>query len=421
MANQQQSLVKEIHDALAHLYDLPYLLSHPLVYAVVMSGRTESPGRALRRLLLDAIQELKPPAESPHDSVAVARYQFLHLRYVQGKSIEEIARQLNVSERQLYRRQHDALEAVTTLVARHFDPAELESQATPAQADAPALAAVDHASPTTEVDRIGAAHASPPLNLLEVLDGALGTIAPLCQSAGCEIQLKTDHAAILTAIDRVALRQALLALLTFAIDAAHRGKITVGVMKEMEQARISVTIPATVLDRLPSIDDSNLAVCRRLIELQGGWVQLDPGAPARCVISLPTARRRTVLVVDDNADSRRLFTRYLEGRGYYVSTAASGEEALQATLRERPDGILLDVMLPSSDGYEVLQALASDPSVGRVPIVVCTVLKQRDLALALGATEFLAKPVTQGELLGALDRCWARSDGWHRRSRGSGG
>ncbi|MGH2458984.1 MAG: response regulator, partial [Chloroflexota bacterium] len=123
---------------------------------------------------------------------------------------------------------------------------------------------------------------------------------------------------------------------------------------------------------------------------------------------------RSVLVVDDNADSQHLFTRYLEARGYHVLTAGNGEEALRITLHEHPDAILLDVMLPSSDGYEVLQALASEPSIGRVPIVVCTVLKQRDLALALGATEFLAKPVTQGELLGTLDRCLARSDSMRR-------
>jgi len=65
-------------------------------------------------------------------------------------------------------------------------------------------------------------------------------------------------------------------------------------------------------------------------------------------------------------------------------------------------------MLPSVDGYEALQSLRSDPVTANVPVIVCTVLQQRDLALSLGATEFLAKPVTQGDLLAALDRCWSR-------------
>lgn len=75
-------------------------------------------------------------------------------------------------------------------------------------------------------------------------------------------------------------------------------------------------------------------------------------------------------------------------------------------LEEKPDAIILDVMLPSADGYEALQTLRSDPITASIPVVVCTVLKQRDLALALGATDFLAKPATQGALLAALARCW---------------
>src|SRR5579885_1024719 len=119
MADQTQ-LIKDLHDALIHLYDLPYLLNNPLARASVDSGHAESSGRILRRLLLDAIQELKPPAQSPHESVAASRYEFLHLRYVQGQSIEEMARRFNLSERQLYRRQHEALEAVATILARHL-------------------------------------------------------------------------------------------------------------------------------------------------------------------------------------------------------------------------------------------------------------------------------------------------------------
>jgi len=402
----QTQFIRDVHDALVHLYDLPYLSSHRLVEAVVVRRHAEAPGRALRRLLLDVIQDLKPPAESPHDSVAAARYQFLHLRYVQGKSIEEMAKQLNLSERQLYRRQRDALEAVATTLVRQLHLPSDNIGIAPGQFTPPRSDSSDGASLESDVDRIGMAHTSPPVNLLEVLAGIEGTIVPFCQTAGCEIRVQTEHAVLLVTVDRVALRQALLALLMFAIDTAHSGTILIDVGKVEDQARISVTMPTVTKGNLPSIDDSNLAVCRRLIDLQGGQVHLEHDNLLKAVIVLPSFQQRTVLVVDDNADSRHLFTRCLEARGYHVLTADSGEQALRVALCERPDAILLDVMLPSSDGYEVLQALASDSNFGWIPVIVCTVLKQRDLALALGATEFVAKPFTQGEILDALDRCW---------------
>jgi CheY-like chemotaxis protein len=408
---EPEQLLKYTHDVLTHLYDLPYLLQHPLAFSIATEGRTESPGRVLRRLLLDAIQELKPPAESPHDSVAAARYQFLYLRYLQGKPIDEMARLLGLSERQLYRRQRDALEAVAAILAREL---QLVRPSPPSGPDATAFSPAGTMSPEAEVDRIGLAAASQPVDLQDVLAGIRQTLTPLCQSTGREIILPTAAGPVLVTVERVALRQALLALLLFAIETSRSSAIQITVEIAEGWARLAVAIPTG--GREPTLDEgnSNLTVCRRLVRLQGGELEVQRSPGPRIVITLPAFRRRSVLVVDDNSDARNLFSRYLDARGYRVVTAASGEQALEIARREHPDAIVLDVMLPSADGYEVLQTLASDPAVARTPIVVCTVLKQRELALALGATEFLAKPVSRGELLAALDRCWERHAPAHR-------
>ena len=70
--------------------------------------------------------------------------------------------------------------------------------------------------------------------------------------------------------------------------------------------------------------------------------------------------------------------------------------------------VLLDVMMPGSDGWEILGALKSHPVTSHIPVVVCTVLPERDLALALGAADFLAKPVLRPDLLAVLQRVLAR-------------
>ncbi len=109
-----------------------------------------------------------------------------------------------------------------------------------------------------------------------------------------------------------------------------------------------------------------------------------------------------VLVVDDQADNRELMARYLESGGYRVQRADSGEAALRAIERERPDLILLDVMMPGDNGFEICRKLKHDPATLAIPIVLATGLQRRDDRIAgreAGADDFLSKPVFPEELL----------------------
>lgn len=410
--SDQSQFEKDTHDALAHLYDLPYLYKHTLTRWLTPIGSSGPPGRVLRRIILDAIQDLKPPPDSPHDTAAAARYQFLYLRYVKGQSIDEIARTLSLGERQLYRRQRDALDVVTATLARKLRvPLAGESAAAEASTT-PEFAPDDDRTIQSEVDRIGATRASTPTDLAQVVQGVVTTVAPLARAAGRAMSVRLEPRLRPVAADRVALRQAILGLLMFAIESAGDGAIEATADQTTTDVALLMKLqpkPGLDVDALTN-GGSNLAVCQRLVELQGGTVRWrTDGQELWIVVSLPVACSRTVLIVDDNADTLRLFSRYLESQAHRVLTASTGEEALQVAVEERLDAVILDVMLPSADGYETLQSLRSDPETADVPVVVCTVLKQRELALSLGATDFLPKPATQGDLLTALERCWTRT------------
>ena len=112
--------------------------------------------------------------------------------------------------------------------------------------------------------------------------------------------------------------------------------------------------------------------------------------------------QRAVLVVDDNEDVLELCRRYLAPHGYGVITATTAEEAIDLAAQLQPFAITLDLMLPGQDGWDALQALLNRPDTQRIPVIICSVLKQRELALSLGATAFLEKPVTEQGLLAAL-------------------
>src|SRR5690606_36572665 len=109
-----------------------------------------------------------------------------------------------------------------------------------------------------------------------------------------------------------------------------------------------------------------------------------------------------ILIVDDIAANVKLLADLLTVKGYAVVSAASGEEALAKVAAERPDLVLLDIMMPGMNGYEVCRAIRADPSFGILPVVMVTSLdpgQERIKGLEAGADDFLTKPVNQAELL----------------------
>jgi len=112
-----------------------------------------------------------------------------------------------------------------------------------------------------------------------------------------------------------------------------------------------------------------------------------------------------ILVVDDVAANVRMLTGILKARGYCVITAASGQEGIDKSLSERPDVVLLDVMMPDVSGYDVCRAIRARPETQMLPVVLVTALDQaeeRVKGIEAGADDFLSKPVTQSELLARL-------------------
>ena len=121
--------------------------------------------------------------------------------------------------------------------------------------------------------------------------------------------------------------------------------------------------------------------------------------------SLPSpAPSPLVLVVDDDRATRELITRGLEKEGFRVLAAASGEEALRLAREKRPEVISLDVLMPGMDGWTVLRSLKSDPLTASIPVVMVSMLDDRDIGHALGAADYLTKPVDREKLVLTLRR-----------------
>jgi PAS domain S-box-containing protein len=183
-----------------------------------------------------------------------------------------------------------------------------------------------------------------------------------------------------------------------------------------------------------------LAISKRLAGIMGGdiSVQSEVGSGTAFSVSIPAlvpqaipkeppapeqkkeasdevprlAGRPTVLVIDDDPLVRETMVRLLTKERYQVHTAQDGEEALRLAREVKPDVVTLDVIMPRMDGWAVLKAFKADPELAGIPIVMLTIMDERNLGYLLGAAEYMTKPLDRGRMAELLKRlCPGRSTG----------
>ncbi|HET6561897.1 MAG TPA: GAF domain-containing protein [Marmoricola sp.] len=159
-----------------------------------------------------------------------------------------------------------------------------------------------------------------------------------------------------------------------------------------------------------------LTLCRRLVELLGGrmWLRSEVGVGSTFGVVLPQGAPggaepdktgeglADVVVIEDDRPSLDLLAAYLSGSAVRVTTARDGQSGLDAVRRVRPAAVLLDIKLPGIDGWAVLRALKSDPTLREIPVVIISVLDERVRGREMGASAYLVKPVGRDQLWSAL-------------------
>src|SRR5262249_9978420 len=112
----------------------------------------------------------------------------------------------------------------------------------------------------------------------------------------------------------------------------------------------------------------------------------------------------TVLVIDDDPTVHDLMQRFLRREGLRMATAASGEEGLRLARELRPAAITLDVLMPGMDGWAMLTALKADPLLADIPVIMLTIVDDKNMGYALGAADYLTKPIDWGRLAVILQK-----------------
>ena len=405
MTEQQQEevLEQELRHALQYLYDPTELRKNQLL-ALLGIDAGPSPLTQLRRTLSGSIEALKPGSHVPADAHAWRVYNILTYRFVEQLSQRETAADMNLSVRQLRRNEHEAIQVLTHALKHRY---ELSTSSIQPQQDGDDRTAAVERDRVQELAWLQQTVPSEVIDVRALLESVISTATPLLRESHVEVVFDVQAGVPLIMGQLATVRQALLNLLSAAVPAATGGHGHIQVTSADQEIRLTLCMWRGDESLVPMDEQlvGSLDISRELVELGGGTLNAASATDGCSIImTLPSALplRIRVHVIDDNADTLQLFQRYLTGTQFDLTSSRDPEEALAAVVEAAPQAIVLDVMLPGVDGWELLGRLREHPQTRGIPVVICTILPQEKLALALGAAAFLQKPFTRGALLSML-------------------
>lgn len=416
-----------VRDALARLYEPRTLPAAQLAEELIRRGTIQSP-HGLFDLLIGTIDRMKPPDPAPVQSHGWCCYRYLQRRYVDCHGHASIAAELGLSVRQASRIHHQALSATarTLLGTNRSVPEPGKSGSTSAftvgeperqRGERPG----SDAFLRSELSLIAGVRSEEAVDVADVVSSVLDTLQRMAESRRIELRADIGNILPTVRVSRVALRQMLLNASVYLMGRPADdpdGTLSSSVLRlsaQVSRRGSAVTIDLESTGRravsgdksLQNTRESLLAAVKHLARQQGCDVTEESISPGRVAlrISLPTSDGfRTVLVLDDNPDVGELLQRMLAGSPYHLVHVRTASRAISIARETQPSVILLDVVLPVQDGWEVLATLRADTRTATIPIIVCSVLPDRELALSLGAADFLAKPIIRASLNQALSR-----------------
>jgi signal transduction histidine kinase/CheY-like chemotaxis protein len=284
-------------------------------------------------------------------------------------------------------------------------------------------------------------------SLPEALENGLTMVRERANRHGIALSLEVDPALDVIEADERKIKQVVFNLLSNAVKFTPDGG-RVGITVGLNDGEVRITVWDTGIGIAPEDQRRifeefqqvggiyadkpegtglGLALAKQFVELHGGrmWVEsaLDQGSrftftlpiritPRSEVAPMPAKRTAAdsahegplVLVVEDDPPAAELLRLYLEGAGYRVEGAWDGEEGFDKARKFHPALITLDLLLPKLDGWDLLVRLKGEPETQEIPVVIVSIVEERGKGFALGATDYLVKPVSREELVNALQR-----------------
>lgn len=405
MAEQvtREEFLNQLHDALNHLYNADQLRTSPLAELFGVARRFDT-SSVLRKILTDSIESIRPSSSEPDQSRAWRVFDSLYCCYVQQLNQQVVADQLCISARQLRREQHRALEVLADRLWQKYNlDSVLANEENKKTGDSDLVEELAWLRDTQPVD---------PARLETELASVLDLTRSLAFRTRVEIVNHVPSNLPDLAVHPVVLNQLLVGLVGTAIQQAASGKLVIS--SRLSRSMIELELAVLTRSETELIDEevtSGLQVTAELAKMCGCLLILptENTNPTTRLI-LPTREQLPILVIDDNEDTLELMKRYAAGSRYRLITSRDSDQIFQLAEKYSPIIIVLDIMMPKENGWMVLGRLKQIPLTRTIPVIICTILAQEKLALSLGATMFLKKPVTRTSFIQTLDQILSQTE-----------
>ena len=281
----------------------------------------------------------------------------------------------------------------------------------------------------------------------EIIEEVANSINPLVlnKKIGFNI-VRNTNTKIIIHTDRGKIIQVLINLLGNAVKFTDEGSVSLQISSAKDMLKFDVKdtgigIPDDeqkyIFEEFRQVDGSTtkkyggtglgLAICKKIADLLGGEISVTSKAgdgatfsfsvPLKFVDSvLPEAQKKInvkalmknrenpILIIDDDKEVRYTIGQYLTSRGYEVIFAEDGDKGIQMAIEKQPFAITLDVMLPKKDGWSVLKELKENPKTKDIPIIMLSILQEKNIGYGLGAFEYFVKPISADKILSAFSR-----------------
>jgi CheY-like chemotaxis protein len=277
-----------------------------------------------------------------------------------------------------------------------------------------------------------------------VIKGVLSTTLALVKDKSVELVQEVPENLPLVWADPTRIRQVILNLVSNACKFTDEGTVKVRVTPKKEKIIFSVSDTGIGIDGLKldsifeeftQVDASTtrkvggtglgLPISRHFVEMHQGqiWVDSTPGKGSTFSFAIPIkptdkkpepsnevptingqeGQGKIIVAIDDDPGVINLYKRFLEKRDYRIIQVDNTGEVIEQVKDHAPFAILLDILMPDQDGWNILKDLKQDPFTKDIPVVICSIMSDRNRGFALGAADYLTKPIVESELVNALN------------------
>jgi CheY-like chemotaxis protein len=388
----------DVKDILNHLSDPAYLENHGLL-ALFYTG-PEAPltirMRSLRETIQGSIEFLRPPEGTPENATEWRCFKILNSRYFQMKEWHVIEEEMGLSQRQVQRDLKKGLDALISILWDHFSN-QNSSDAT-ADANADGEDAYDNELIQEELKNWEISYDL--VNLSQILEQALQLCKSLSQTQLQDhLDLSEVDPNLNVMVDQVLTKQGLYKILSMFSEIVGDQVVQVKTRK-VNDFFYDLTFKFHSPNDL-ALQHWKIAQLFFTIQSLRHAILKEEGSTTISII-LPVKKQVNCLVIDDVESVRRLIERMLGSYGIQVFGADNYLAAVDLIQLVKPDFILLDVLMPKMDGWQMIKNFKSNPDTASIPVIISSVLYEPELSQAVNAVGYIRKPINRLELIKTL-------------------